>query len=287
MNSRYFSRLEGLFDQKALDRVIICVGVGGARSFLENLARNGFKSFILIDGDTVSETNIATQAVRVSEIGMPKAEAAKNAVLDISPDARVICINRFLDDSMTDEELLALMESFEGRENTDFLLCGCTDNFAAQKRTAELAVKYRIPYLAAMMYEQGAAAEVIFTYPDVTKSCPRCMLESRYRLYENGFENHTGSAGCSVFATERMNALKGYIALMLLCYGTDSAFGSCLDDVKDRNFVWIRLDSKLESKLGIKLFDSVLPKEYAYADETLWLPQTPEKNCPLCGGRGA
>lgn len=279
--------MDGLFDEKALDKVIICVGTGGSRSFLENMARNGFHRFLLIDADIVSDTNIATQGVYISEIGVPKTEAVKASILDICPDAQIICLNRFLDDNMSDEEFLEYMHMFGERQNTDYLLCGCTDNFPAQKRTAELAVKHDIPYLAAVMYEKGAAAEIIFTYPGVTASCPRCMLESRYKLYEQGFVNNVGSAQCTVFATERMNALKGYIALMLLCFGTNGRFGRMLEKVRDRNFVWIRLDPMLSEELGIKLFDRVLPQEYAFSDETLWLPQTPEAGCPLCSGKGA
>lgn len=81
-----------------------------------------------------------------------------------------------------------------------------------------LALKYGMPYLAAMMYAHGLAAELIFVYPGVTESCPRCLLRSRFEQYEQGYQNDVDSSACPIFATERMNATKGYLALMLLLY---------------------------------------------------------------------
>ncbi len=293
----YFSKVKTLYPDKVLDKVIVCVGTGGARSFLENMARGGFKNFVLIDADVVSPSNIATQGVFISEIGKKKVEAIRNRIMDINPAASVECVDRFLDDSMSDEEFKGYLDRFRGKAPKDYLILGCTDNFDAQKRSSFLALKYGMPYLAAMMYEGGAAAELIFVYPGVTKSCPRCLLRDRFEKYENGFVNDVDSSSCPIFATERMNALKGYVALMLLMYNEDpnNRVTHMLEEVKDRNFVEIRMDPHLkESKLGIGLFDRVFEgaSRYTYMDETLWIPQHPdrpeygEEPCLLCGGTG-
>ncbi len=293
----YFKKVESLYPENVLDKVITCIGTGGARSFLENMARCGFRNFILMDKDTVSPSNVATQGVFISEMGKSKTEVIKKRILDINPNAKVICVNRFLDDSMSDEEFKGYMDMFENKKPTDYLILGCTDNFEAQKRSSMLALKYGCPYLAAMMYEAGAAAELVFVYPGVTESCPRCLLRDRFEKYENGFENDVTSSACSIFATERMNSTKGYIALMLLMYheAPDSPFNNMLDEVKDRNFVWIRLTPNLkDTKLGISLFDNVLSaaSEYTFMDETLWVPQVPDspkygaEPCKMCGGTG-
>lgn len=292
-----FDKVRDLYPEHVLrNKVIVSVGTGGARSALENLARCGFRNFILMDADTVSAGNIATQAVFRSELGRSKTEAVKKHIMDINPAANVLALQRFLDDGMSDEEFKAILDRFPGRKATDYLIMGCTDNFGAQKRSAALAQKYGTAYLAAMMYKSGMAAELIFTYPGVTPSCPRCLLRSRYELYESGFTNDVGSEGCPIFATERMNALKGYIALMLLLYheAPGSPFDTMLDKVKDRNFVWIRLDPFLKEKLDIELFDRVFEgrEEYSFMDETIWVPQHPdaeewgEEPCRLCGGVG-
>lgn len=293
----YFSKVSSLFPEKVLEKPIVCVGVGGARSYLESCARCGFRRFVLIDGDVVGTTNVATQGVFISEMGKKKVEVIRDRIMDINPRAEVVCVDRFLDDSMSDEEFRGYLDMFPGREPTDYLILGCTDNFEAQKRSALLALKYGIPYIAAMMYKGGAAAEIIFVYPGVTESCPRCLLRSRFEQYEAGYSNDVDSSACPIFATERLNALKGYITLMVMMYGEDpgNPYSSMLDGVKDRNFVQIRLDPFLkDTELGISLFDRALEgaSKYTYFDETLWVPQHPDRPefgsepCRLCGGTG-
>lgn len=293
----YFKKVTSLYPDNVLDKVIVCIGTGGARSFLENCARSGFRNYILMDADVVSPSNIATQGVFISEMGKKKVEIIRDRIMDINPRANVICVDKFLDDRMSDEEFKWYMNNFPNKKPTDYLILGCTDNFEAQKRSSLLALKYGTPYLAAMMYEAGAAAEIIFVYPGVTESCPRCLLRDRFEKYENGFVNDVDSSSCPIFATERMNSLKGYIALMLLMYHEDSEnpFSRMLDDVKNRNFVEIRLNPYLkDSKLGIGLFDRVFAdaSRYVYFDETLWIPQHPDRSefgsetCKLCGGTG-
>lgn len=292
--SDYFAKVKSLYPDHVLDKVIVCVGTGGARSFLENCARSGFRNFILMDKDVVGTTNIATQGVFISEMGKKKVEVIRERILDINPKARVVCVDSFLDDAMSDEEFKSYLDMFPHRRSTDYLILGCTDNFEAQKRSSMLALKYGNPYLAAMMYAGGAAAELIFTYPGVTESCPRCLLRDRFEKYEHGFQNDVDSSACPIFATERMNATKGYIALMLLMYHEDptSPFNDMLNKVANRNFVWIRLNPYLkETALGIELFDRLFagtPERFTFMDETIWIPQHPDTDppCKMCGGTG-
>ena len=295
----YFQRIQGVYPEHVLEKVQVFFGVGGARTIVENLARNGFRNYILIDGDRIAPPNVATQGVFISEMGMYKTEAIRKRIHDINPNANVICVNKFLDDNMTDEDFENLLKEFPNKESKDFLIYGCTDSFEANKRSSILSLKYGIPYIGAGMYQQGLAAEVIFIYPGVTASCPRCLLRSRFEANENGYINDVTSAGCPTFATERLNTLIGYIALMILMYGEapESPYNRMLDDVKDRNFVWIRLTPYLStSKLGINLFDRVFTEpsvsRYTFMDESLWIPQHPdspeygEESCKLCGGIG-
>ena len=294
--AKCFVKIKGMYPEHVLEKPLIFVGAGGARSAIENFARCGFRNFILIEADIVSESNIATQAVFNGEMGKKKVDVIRDHILDINPDATVVCVDRFLDDNMTDEEFKGYMDLFPDRKPTDYLILGCTDSFEAQKRSSLLALKYGTPYLAAMMYKAGAAAELIFTYPGVTESCPRCLLGSRFEKYENGFENDVDSSACTIFATERMNALKGYIALMLLMYheAPDSIYNDMLDSVKNRNFVQIRLTPNLKEVLGIGVFDRVFAgaERYTFMDETVWIPQKPDHpsngydTCKLCGGTG-
>lgn len=54
---------------------------------------------------------------------------------------------------------------------------------------------------------------MIFWYPGLTASCPRCMLESRYKKVLSKPELGTGSsAGAAVCVTEYLNAIKDIAA---------------------------------------------------------------------------
>ena len=149
-------------------------------------------------------------------------------------------------------------------------------------------MQYGSCYLAAQLYQHGAAAEIYFSYPGVTRGgCARCAMESRYRAYGEGYQNDVGSEGAVIFATSRVNALKGQIALMLLLYreSESSPYYELLDQVADRNFVMIRMRPDAGSTLHLGIFDEVFSgKELCFFDETVWIPQTPNEDCPLCGG---
>lgn len=296
-NKDYFQRIQGLYPEHVLNKVIVAVGCGGLRSYLENMARNGFKNFITVDGDTVAPSNVATQGVFISEMGKKKVHAIRDRLKDINPEVNILCIDKFLDDSVSDEEFKSWLKKFPGRNTTDFLILGCTDDFHANKRCAALALKYGIPYIGAGMYTKGLAAEVQFVYPGVTESCPRCMLNKRFEHYENGYVNDVTSVGCTTFATERLNTLIGYLSLMILMYNeaSESPYNKMLDEIKNRNFAWIRLTPYLgTSELGIGFFDRVFKEpevyKYTFMDETLWIPQHPDspeygsEPCKLCGG---
>ena len=68
-------------------------GVGGVGGYtVEALARAGVGSIDVIDNDCISLSNINRQILAThSTVGMPKVEAAKKRILDINPQAQVIC----------------------------------------------------------------------------------------------------------------------------------------------------------------------------------------------------
>lgn len=294
INEKLFEKIS--IPDTVRDKVIVCIGGGGSRGFLADMARHGFRKFVIFDGDTVSESNIATQQVYVSDIGKKKVEVIKNEILNINPQAEVVAIDKYLDENISDKEFIDCLHYFKVRTNKDYLLLGCTDSFDAQSRTAYLALKYGTMYEAAMMYKNGAGAELIFTYPGVTPCCPRCLLRKRFEDYEKGYKNDVDSSGCTYFATEVMNAYKGYIALMMLMYhdAPGYEYNDLLDRVKNRNFVWIRLSPNIRDILGINLFDKVFEstEKYTFMGENLWIPQVPDNEengtdkCVMCGGTG-
>ena len=96
-----FSRTELLLGQPAMEKLkssrVAVFGLGGVGGFVvEALARCGVGKLELVDHDTLSETNINRQILALhSTVGMPKAEAAKQRVLDINPLCEVTARETF------------------------------------------------------------------------------------------------------------------------------------------------------------------------------------------------
>lgn len=295
-----FARVQHAYDlnRLAYSRLVI-VGTGGAAGFIEDMARAGVGEFILIDPDTVSETNLATQQVYRRDIGRAKVDCLAERISDINPTARVLTLQNSLDDFIDEEVAYVVASPFASElpEPAVSLLCGFTDNFYAQARVNRLALKLGVPSLSAQVYWEGRGAEVVFTYPGITPACQRCILSKRYAAFlEQGYRNNVTSDGTPIFATTRLNAIKGFIALAILHHSTGHPrWGGLLERIAKRNLVQIRMDPDIGSTLGLRTFERAFAGADAARivfDEAVWLPQQPENPetgyapCPDCAGTG-
>ena len=97
-----FSRTEMLIGTDAIEKLsgsrVAVFGVGGVGGYVvEALARAGVGAIDLIDNDTVSASNINRQIIALnSTVGRLKTEVMRERILDINPDAKVNCINKFV-----------------------------------------------------------------------------------------------------------------------------------------------------------------------------------------------
>ncbi|MDR3323999.1 MAG: ThiF family adenylyltransferase [Zoogloeaceae bacterium] len=282
----FYARVDKVTPQDVMRRkTLVCVGCGGNGEFIETMARTGVGKIVVIDGDAYAPTNLATQHCYRDELGENKAIATAQRIRRIDPNIDVLPLPRFLDEALTDTDFEDIVgqELFERPQ--DVLLVGCTDDFYAQARTARLALKYATPYLAAQLYEAGRAAEVLFTYPGVTPACPRCILRPRYEAYlHNGYVNDVGSHQSPIFAAQRVNALKGFIALMLLLYHESGPFSALLDEVATRNVAQIRMNPDPSSPVQPLFYKHLGASPLTFFDETLWVPVEPDEDCPDCHG---
>ena len=288
-------RNKELFPADVLARKTLAVfGTGGSIGFVLDLARSGVLNFVLMDGDQFEPHNMSNQRVTYGDIGKIKVEALKEQILNINMDAEVRTFCEFLDDTVTDEDFEKMIGAQLHTSPKDILICACTDSFEAQARLAALAMKYGTPFMAPQIYAGGVGAEVAFSYPGVTPSCPRCVLRSRYNAYKGGFRNTVTSKSTPISAITHSNALEGQIALMLLLYHEgDGRYASMLDKVADRNLVLIRMSPDAEEVLGINLFHNAVDDTYSFFGEVVWIPQDPvskangfSEDCPLCHGSG-
>ena len=98
-----FIRTALLFSEQGIESLkskrVALFGIGGVGGHAaEAIARSGVGAIDLIDGDTVSESNINRQAVAFhSTIGQYKTEVMRERILDINPDCKVECRNEFFD----------------------------------------------------------------------------------------------------------------------------------------------------------------------------------------------
>lgn len=95
MNETEFCRTEYLIGKDNLEKLknskVAVFGIGGVGSYVvEALSRAGVGSFVLIDSDVVSISNINRQLIATFDtIGRNKVDVAKERILSINPNAAV------------------------------------------------------------------------------------------------------------------------------------------------------------------------------------------------------
>ena len=101
-----------LFGEEGLERLsgarVAVVGLGGVGAMAaEMLVRAGVGHIVLIDSDTVAESNLNRQlpALR-STIGLSKCSVMRRRLLDINPGLDVLCIEQYLNE----ESIPAIMD---------------------------------------------------------------------------------------------------------------------------------------------------------------------------------
>ena len=79
-------KAEGI--RKLQDAHVLVVGLGGVGGYaVEQLCRAGIGNLTIVDGDTVSQTNINRQLIAtVDTVGLSKAEVFQKRLLSINPN---------------------------------------------------------------------------------------------------------------------------------------------------------------------------------------------------------
>jgi len=135
-------RLYGKEGFERLRKATVCVvGNGGVGSWaVESLARSGVGRLILIDGDTVAETNInrQIQALQVN-IGKPKVAVLAERIAQINPTCQVEALQVFLHAGNLVETI--------GMRKPDFVI-DAIDNVTSKTELIVFCRQYQIPLLA-------------------------------------------------------------------------------------------------------------------------------------------
>lgn len=179
----FVMRTRMLVGEESLERLrdahVLVVGLGGVGGYAaELLCRAGVGRLTLVDGDTVSESNINRQIIALrSTIGESKANLFKERFGDINPDCRVTAINEYL----RDERMVDLLEA-------DAYSCvvDCIDTLSPKVFLLYNSVQRQLPIVSAMG-SGGKMDPSQVQVADLSKShsCPLAAMVRR-RLHRLG-----------------------------------------------------------------------------------------------------
>jgi len=146
---------------------VLAVGAGGLGSpTLLYLAAAGVGTLGIVDFDVVDESNLQRQVIHgQSDIGRPKAESARDSVLEINPHVQVVLHQERLDSTN-------VMDIFA---QYDLIVDG-TDNFATRYMVNDAAFLLGKPYVWGSIYRFDGQASVFWpTAPGDAAPCYRCL----------------------------------------------------------------------------------------------------------------
>ena len=180
-----FERSEMLLGKAAVKTLsesnVAVFGIGGVGSYaVEALVRCGVGHLTLIDGDTVSESNINRQLVATTKtVGMPKAQVAAEHAKEVNPEINIKPLVEFYG---TDNENLIDFGSFD-------YIVDAIDTVTSKLMIIEKAAKAGTPVISCM----GAGNKLDptrFEVADISKTCV-CPLAKvmRQELRKRGI-NH-------------------------------------------------------------------------------------------------
>jgi tRNA A37 threonylcarbamoyladenosine dehydratase len=129
MQARRFGGMDRLYGVVGAANIakahVLIVGIGGVGSWVaESLARSGVGEISLVDMDHVAESNINRQIHALeSTLGMAKVTAMKERISQINPQ----CLVHTVDDFVTPENWIALIQDLQASPTTRSPLCAVID----------------------------------------------------------------------------------------------------------------------------------------------------------------
>jgi len=170
---------EQMLDSLAAKKVMV-VGLGGVGAYAaEMLCRAGIGNMILIDSDTVGQTNLNRQLIALnSTIGKLKTDVLAERLKDINPKVNLTVVPEYVEE----ENLEAI---FVQAGELDYVV-DAIDTLAPKISLIKYCVEHKIPHVSAM----GAGAKLDATkirIADISKSynCPLAYI-LRKKLRKEG-----------------------------------------------------------------------------------------------------
>ena len=178
------TRTRALLGDEGVNRLraahVAVFGLGGVGGHLcEALARAGVGELTVIDGDTVSPSNVNRQIIATQDtVGRPKAEVMAERILSINPECRVHPVNLFYLPENADEIDLSRFD----------FIADAVDTVAAKVELICRADAAGVPVIASM----GAGNKLYperFRISDISKTsvCPLAKI-MRKKMKEKGIK---------------------------------------------------------------------------------------------------
>ncbi len=139
------SRLELLLGEKLeylTSKVILIIGLGGVGSYaLETLARTGIKKIIIVDSDTIDESNLNRQLMtNINNIGLYKTDVWADRIKSINPNCEVVKYTSFI----TKENIASLF-----KEHVDYVIDAC-DTLNTKLEIIRYCLDNKIKFISSM-----------------------------------------------------------------------------------------------------------------------------------------
>lgn len=276
-----FSRHQDLLDHQLMATTsLTIVGLGGAVGLLCNLTRAGVNTVNLVEFDTVSPTNPATQGYDAADIGLSKCQAAAAKARSINPDLKCEVINKRLQDlTPSEQDRIWAVDAF----------LAMTDDFDTESLINRQAIQWKRDAFFAICYIGCEAVEVTATFPDELErgvGCHRCHTKARYDAYADGFDNPQVIAS-HILAAEYLNALIGLLVVSRLHHraGSPLAISRIAAEFAERPCLISRIGPDFYSQPG-EPFADLAPSRRLFASEAYALDTPKGWVCPDCGTPG-
>ena len=212
---------------KMLQSTVAVVGLGGlGGTVTEMLARMGIGQLILIDGDVFEDSNLNRQATsRVANIGISKAEAARERVAQINPGISVAAHQVFLEE----ENAAAIIRDAD-------VVVDCLDSLKSRYFLSKACQEIAAPLVVAAV--AGLAGQVTVFFPEDKGF--EALYGPPHEIPEKGVETRLGNMAPIVGMIANIECAE--VAKILLDRGNPLRNRMLLVDLMEGTFETVALD---------------------------------------------
>ena len=192
----------------------LVIGAGGLGSPVAlYLASAGVGAITIVDHDSVDLTNLQRQiAHTTARVGQPKVESARQAMVAINPDSRIMALSTRAD--------AALLQDLVARAD---VVLDCSDNFATRQAVNAACVRHRKPLVsgAAIRFDGQIS---VYDSRSGTAPCYACVFPPDADFEET----HCATMGVFAPLVGIIGTMQAAEALKLLCGVGQSLAGRLL-----------------------------------------------------------